>query len=131
MTYQRVPLSRPIGSPGITNAMNSPISTPTTPTGGRLHITVHYGTNHKFTLGFLTTTPFEEVVDKMRKKIRTCTSSDANGPLRVYYEDDRGGRTPLQTTEDYCGALDVIKTRLVQENQTLPGSLVFWVQPDV
>jgi hypothetical protein len=127
-SYQRVPAPQPIVSPG---AASGPTSTPNTPTGGRLHITVHYGTDHKFTLGFLTTTPFEEVVDKMRKKIRICTSSDANAPLRMYYSDDGGGRTLLRTTEDYRGALDVARARLAQGNQALPGSLVVWVQPDV
>ena len=134
-SYQQVPVHpQPIGSPGIKSpisVMSDPTSTPTTPTGGRLHITVHYGTDHKFTLGFLTTTPFEEVMDKIRKKIRICTSSDANGPLRMYYGDDRDGRTLLRTTEDYRGALDVVSTRLSRRNQTLPGSLVLWVQPDV
>lgn len=117
-----------IRSSGVTS---SPTSSPTTATSGRLHITVHYGTDHKFILGFLTSTPFEEVVDKMRKKIRICTSSDANGPLRMYYGDDRGGRTPLRTTEDYSGALGVVRTRLARGNPTSPGFLVVWVQPDV
>lgn len=119
---------QPIRSSGVTSG---PTSSPTTATSGRLHITVHYGTDHKFILGFLTSTPFEEVVDKMRKKIRICTSSDANGPLRMYYGDDRGGRTPLRTTEDYSGALDVVRTRLARGNPTSPGLLVVWVQPDV
>jgi len=124
--YQPVPA--PTGSPSVMTGPKSSSTTPTTPTSGRLHITVHYGTDHKFTLGFLTTTPFEEVVDKMRKKIRICTSSDANGPLRMYYGDNKGGRTLLRTTEDYCGALDVVRTR---GNPTSPGPLVVWVQPDV
>src|SRR5258706_8048984 len=111
--------------------MSGAASSPTTTTSSRLHITVHYGTDHKFILGFLTSTPFEEVVDKMRKKIRICTSSDANGPLRMYYGDDRGGRTLLRSTEDYSGALDVVRTRLARGNPTSPGLLVVWVQPDV
>ena len=127
--YQRVPVPpQSIGSPGPMSGLGS---TPTTPTSSRMHITVHYGTDHKFTLGSLTTTPFEEVVDKMRKKIRTCTSSDANGPLRMYYGDDRGGRTRLRTMEDYRGALEAVMTRFARGNQTSPGSLVVWVQPDI
>jgi len=127
--YQQVPVpAQSSGSPGPTSGLTS---TPTTPTSSRLHITVHYGTDHKFTLGFLTTTPFEEVVDKMRKKIRICTSSGANGPLRMYYGDDMGGRTLLRTTEDYRGALEAVMTRLARGNQTSPGSLVVWVQPDI
>ena len=119
--HQQVPVPpQSIGSPG-----------PIIQTSSRLHITTHYGTDHKFTLAFLTTTPFEEVVDKMRKKIRTCTSSDAHGPLRMYYGDDRGGRTLLRTTEDYRGALEAVMTRLARGNQTSPGSLVVWVQPDI
>lgn len=127
--YQQMPVPpQPIGSPGV---MGGSTSAPNTPTGGRLHITVHYGADHKFTLAFLTTTPFEEVVDKIRKKIRICTSSGANGHLRMYYGDDRGSRTLLRTTEDYRGALDVVGARLARGSQTLPGSLVVWVQPDV
>jgi len=127
-SYQQVPVPQPIGSPGVTSGVTP---TPTTPTGSRLLITVHYGTDHKFMLGFLTTTPFEEVVDKMRKKIRTCTSSDANRPLRMYYGDDNGGRTLLRTTEDYRGAIDVVGDRLARGNQASPGALVLWVQPDI
>jgi len=127
--YRPVPVPpQPIRSSSVTSG---PTLSPTTTTSSRLHITVHYGTDHKFILGFLTSTPFEEVVDKMRKKIRICTSSDANGPLRMYYEDDRGGRTLLRTTGDYSRALDVVRTRLAQGNPTSPGLLVVWVQPDV
>ena len=127
--YRPVPIPHQlIGSSGV---MSGAASSPTSATSSRLHITVHYGTDHKFILGFLTSTPFEEVVDKMRKKIRICTSSDANGPLRMYYGDDRGGRTALQSAEDYSDALDGVKTRLARGNPTSPGLLVVWVQLDV
>ena len=127
--YRPMPVPhQPIGPPAVTSGA---ASSTTTATSSRLHITVHYGTDHKFILGFLTSTPFEEVVDKMRKKIRICTSSEANGPLRMYYGDDRGGRTPLRSAEDYSSALDVVRTRLARGNPTSPGLLVVWVQPDV
>ena len=127
--YRPMPVPhQPIGPPSVMSGAASPT---TTATSSRLHITVYYGTDHKFILGFLTSTPFEEVVDKMRKKIRLCTSSEANGPLRMYYGDDRGGRTLLRSAEDYSGALDVVRTRLAGGNPTSPGLLVVWVQPDV
>lgn len=131
--YRPMPVPhQPNGSPGVMSGAASSATSPTTiATSSRLPITVHYGTDHKFILGFLTSTPFEEVVDKMRKKIRICTSSDANGPLRMYYGDDRGGRTLLRSAEDYSGALDVVRTRLARGNPSSPGLLVVWVQPDV
>ena len=55
------------------------------------------------------TTEYEELVERVGKKIRLCGSRRDDGPLRVKYKDEDGDLVSLGSTEDVQMAFESVR----------------------
>jgi len=68
---------------------------------GRLgvKVKVHFG-NDIFVIQVSRAMEFQELLDKVGKKIRLCGPRRDDGPLRIKYEDEEGDLISMRSTED-------------------------------
>ena len=64
-----------------------------------MRVKVHFGSDI-FVIQVLRTTEYDELVERVGKKIRLCGPQRDDGPLRVKYEDKEGDFVSMRSTED-------------------------------
>ena len=60
---------------------------------------VHFGSDI-FVIQVLRITEYDELVERVGKKIRLCGPRRDDGPLRVKYEDEEGDFVSIRSTEE-------------------------------
>ena len=81
--------------------------------GPTIKVKVHYH-DDIFVIQVPRVTEYEDLVDKVGKKIRLCEPRREEGPLRVKYRDEDGDMVSVGSTEDVQLAFETLK----------PGGLV-------
>lgn len=71
-----------------------------------VRVKVHYGED-LFMISVPRSTEYEDLVEKVGKKIRLCGPRRGNGPPRLKYQDEDGDFVTLATTEDVQLAFDM------------------------
>jgi cell division control protein 24 len=62
-------------------------------------VKVHFGSDI-FVIQVARITEYNELVERVGRKIRLCGPRRENGPLRVKYEDEEGDLISMRSTED-------------------------------